>query len=85
MYCIPIGQFGKVYKATLVQARSENMTVAVKTISKYKSEQETSDFLHEMGVVMDLMHPNVVHIHGIVDQGEQEVHYNSIGVAAVCN
>ena len=58
------------YKATLVQAKSENMTVSVKTISKYKSQQETTDFLHEMRVVMDLMHPNIVHIHGIVDQGE---------------
>ena len=56
----------------LVQARSENTTVAVKTISKYKSEYETSDFLHEMRVVMDLMHPNIVHIHGIVDQDEYE-------------
>ena len=63
------GQFGKVYKATLVRARSENMTVAVKTIKKYKSEQETSDFLHEMGVMMDLMHPNIIHLYGIVQQG----------------
>ena len=69
---IPIGQFGKVYKATLIQARSENTTVAVKTISKYKSEHEISDFLHEIRVMMDLMHPNIVHIHGIVDQGEYE-------------
>ena len=68
----PIGQFGKVYKATLVQTKSENMTVAVKTISKYKSQQETTDFLHEMRVVMDLMHPNIVHIHGIVDQGKHK-------------
>ena len=63
------GQFGKVYKATLVRARSENMTVAVKTIKKYKSEEETSDFLHEMGVMMDLMHPNIIHLYGIVQQG----------------
>lgn len=65
-----IGQFGKVYKASLVRARSENMTVAVKTIKKYKSEQETSDFLHEMGVMMDLMHPNIIHLYGIVQQGQ---------------
>ena len=67
-----LGQFGKVYKATLVQTKSENTTVVVKTISKYKSQQETSDFLHEMRVVMDLMHPNIVHIYGIVDQGEHK-------------
>ena len=70
---LPTGQFGKVYKATLVQTKSENMTVAVKTISKYKSQQETTDFLHEMRVMMDLMHPNIVHIYGIVDQGEHKI------------
>ena len=64
-----VGQFGKVYKAILVRPRSENMTVAVKTIKRYKSEQETSDFLHEMGVMMDLMHPNIIHLYGIVEQG----------------
>ena len=57
------------YKATLVRAKSENMTVAVKTIKNYKSEQETIDFLHEMGVMMDLMHPNIIHLYGIVQQG----------------
>ena len=45
------------------------MTVAVKTIKKYKSEQETSDFFHEMGVMMNLMHPNIIHLYGIVEQG----------------
>ena len=65
----PVGQFGKIYKATLVRGKSEKMTVAVKTIKKYKSEQETSNFLHEMGVMMDLIHPNVVHLYGIVQQG----------------
>ena len=72
---IQLGQFGKVYKATLVQTKSENTTVVVKTISKYKSQQETSDFLHEMRVVMDLMHPNIVHIYGIVDQGEYKARF----------
>ena len=45
------------------------MKVAVKTIKKYQSEQETSDFLREMGVMMDLMHPNIIHLYGIVQQG----------------
>ena len=45
------------------------MTVAVKTIKKYKSEQEMSDFIYEMGVMMDLMHPNIIHLYGIVQQG----------------
>lgn len=58
------------YKATLVRARSENVTVAVKTIKKFKSEEETSEFLHEMGVMMNLTHPNIIHLYGIVQQGK---------------
>ena len=46
------------------------MMVAVKTIKKYKSEQEISDFLHEMRITMDLMHPNIIQLYGIVDEGK---------------
>lgn len=63
------GQFGKVYKASLVRGGQDRMGVAVKTIKRYKSEQATSDFLHEMGVMMNLMHPNIIHLYGIVQQG----------------
>ena len=45
------------------------MTVAVKTIKRYKSEQAQSDFLQEMGIMMKLMHPNVVHHYGLAQQG----------------
>ena len=62
------GQFGKIYKATYTQDVSE-MTVAVKKIKKYESDQETNDFLHEMRITMDLMHPNIIHLYGIVDEG----------------
>ena len=64
------GQFGKIYKATYAQDVSE-MTVAVKKIKKYESDQETNDFLHEMRITMDLMHPNIIHLYGIVDEGSQ--------------
>ena len=64
-----LGQFGKVYKATLVRSKSEKMIVAVKTIKKYQSEKETSEFLHEMGAMTNLMHPNIIHLYGIVQQG----------------
>ena len=47
------------------------MTVAVKKIKKYESDQETSDFHHEMRITMDLMHPNIIHLYGIVDEGSQ--------------
>ena len=81
---INTGQYGKVYKATLVQARSEDMTVEVKTINRYKSEQETSDFLHEMRVMMDLMHPNIIHIYGIVQQGIMKNSYMAAYVLTFC-
>ena len=68
-----IGQFGKIYKAVFIQDTSE-MTVAVKTIKKYESEQETSDFLHEMRITMDLAHPNIIHLYGIVDEGTKLNH-----------
>ena len=67
--CMCSGQFGTIYKATLVQDKSE-MTVAVKTIKKYESEQETSDFFHEMKITMDLMHPNIIQLYGIVNEGK---------------
>ena len=63
------------------------MTVAVKTIKKYKSEQETSDFLHEMGVMMDLMHPNIIHLYGMVQQGLVYLHLLlllSLALVTVC-
>ena len=75
-----IGQFGKIYKATYVQDTSV-MTVAVKIIKKYESDQETSDFLHEMRITMDLTHPNIIHLYGIVDEGtlchSEYIHLNS--------
>ena len=64
------GQFGKVYKATLVRSESEKMIVAVKTIKRYESEQETSDFYREMEAMTNLVHPNIIHLYGIVEQGK---------------
>ena len=45
------------------------MTVAVKTIKKYESEKETNDFLREMDVMSQLLHPNIIKLYGIVQQG----------------
>ena len=63
------------------------MTVAVKTIKRYKSEQETSDFLREMGVMMDLMHPNIIHLYGIVEQGlsEAAIAHSSVATFVDCS
>ena len=43
--------------------------VAVKTIRKYESEKEKENFYKEMNVMSKLMHPNIVCLFGIVQQG----------------
>ena len=60
------GQFGK----TCSTSDKSEMMVAVKTIKKYESEQETSDFRHEIRNTMDLMHPNIIQLYGIADEGK---------------
>ena len=63
--------------------------MAVKKIKKYESDQETNDFLHEMRITMDLMHPNIIHLYGIVDEGSQVTSYYriiiSITIIITCN
>ena len=43
---------------------SQGVEVAVKTI---KSNQATDNFLKEMRVMSMLIHPNIVHLHGLVN------------------
>ena len=45
------------------------MQVAVKTIKKYQSKKETTDFFKEMHVMSQLIHPNILRLYGIVQQG----------------
>ena len=57
------------YKAKLHKGSGISVAVAVKTIKKFKSEKETDDFLREMTVMSQMIHPNVVRLHGLVQQG----------------
>ena len=43
--------------------------VAIKTIKQYESEKEKDEFLKEMNVMSKLMHPNIVRLFGLVQQG----------------
>ena len=63
------GQFGKVYKANLKRDVKE-IKVAVKTIQRYTSEKETQDFMHEMSIMADMMHPNIIRLYGLVSKGK---------------
>lgn len=48
------------------------MTVAIKTIKKYESEKEANDFFREMDIMSRLVHPNIIKLYGIVQQGVQK-------------
>ena len=69
-----IGQFGKVYKATLMLG--SRVTVAVKTIRRYTSEKERQDFMREMAIMAQMMHPNIIQLYGLVNEGWQSIYYD---------
>ena len=63
------GQFGRVYKAYLHTGIGSRTEVAVKTIRRYE-QNEMKNFMREMAVMSQLMHPNIIHLHGIVEQSK---------------
>ena len=63
---VHIGKFGKVYKGILKGSR---LSVAIKTIKQYESEKERENFQKEMTVMSKLIHPNIVRLFGLVQQG----------------
>ena len=60
------GKFGKVYKGI---HKSSGLPVAIKTIKQYESEKERESFQKEMIVISKIMHPNIVRLFGLVQQG----------------
>ena len=64
-----VGQYGKVYKGLYRKSEGPGLPVAVKTIKQYESEKEKDEFLKEMNVMSKLMHPNIVRLFGLVQQG----------------
>lgn len=64
-----LGQFGKVFKATL-QRGMEPISVAVKTVKKMSaSQKEEEEFRREMNVMSQMIHPNIVQLYGLVKDG----------------
>ena len=63
-----LGQHGKVYKGTYKRVGGD-VKVAIKTIKNYESSKEKDDFLKEMNVMSKLLHPNIVRLFGLVQQG----------------
>ena len=63
------GQFGKVFKASLKQGM-ESILVAVKTTKITSSETEKASFMREMTIMSEMMHPNIVRLYGLVQDGE---------------
>ena len=63
------GQFGRVYKAWLHTGSGTTTEVAVKTIRIY-DPKEMKNFMREMAVMSQLMHPNIIHLHGVVKEGK---------------
>ena len=70
----PTGQFGKVFKAVL-KSGVEPVKVAVKTAKKSSTAKEREEFMREMTIMSQMVHPNIVRLYGVVQEGQWEVSY----------
>ena len=68
-FSICIGQYGKVYKGEYRRSDSLKYFVAIKTIRQHESEKDLEQFLTEMRVMSNMIHPNIVRLFGLVQQG----------------
>ena len=68
IYIIVLGQFGVVFKALLRNDDGRVVEVAIKTIRRYDSQKEMDNFVREMTVMSRLIHPNIIHLYGIVKE-----------------
>lgn len=62
------GQFGKVYKAILWNSDGKNIEVALKA-AKASTVSEKMNLKKEMAIMSKLMHPNIVQLYGLVQEG----------------
>ena len=69
------GRFGDVYSAKLMHGVAP-IQVAVKTAKKSSSSKEKAEFMREMTIMSQMMHPNIVRLYGVVQQGEKKHHIN---------
>ena len=70
---LPAGQFGQVFRAMLKHGVAP-IKVAVKTAKKSSSSKEKVEFMREMTIMSQMMHPNIVRLYGVVQQGEKWVY-----------
>ena len=77
-----LGQHGKVFRGRYKRSEGAGYLVAVKTIKKYESEKEKDNFLKEMNIMSRLMHPNIVRLFGLVQQGKM---YETPYLSQSCN
>ncbi len=61
------GQYGTVYKGEYRRLDGPKYFVAIKTIRQHESEKE--QFLTEMRVMSNMIHPNIIRLFGLVQQG----------------
>ena len=72
----PVGQFGLVYKAVLRNYDGRVVDVAIKTIRKYNSQKEMDNFIREMTVMSQLIHPNIIQLYGVIKESKLRPFYH---------
>lgn len=65
--CEYTGNFGKVYKGVCRYTGGSELPVAIKSTT-FKSEDEREEFQKGMSIISKLIHPNIVHCSGVVQQ-----------------
>ncbi len=63
------GQFGTVNRG-LYNHSSVKREVALKTLNKGTSKEDTIKFLQEAAIMAQFYHPNIIKLHGIVNGNE---------------